>query len=64
MALPLFALDLLPDRGVDRKFEDLVDAVSFFAAAFDVHGAHSSCDGLALFRCHGRQALNFEEVDA
>lgn len=64
VTLPLFALDLLSDRGVDRKLKDFVDAFSLFAAAFDIHGAHSSCDGLALFGCHGCQALDFEEVDA
>ena len=64
MTLPLFALNLLSHRGVDRKLEDFVDSLGFFAAAFDIHSAHSSGDGLALFGCHGCQALGFEEVDA
>ena len=64
MTLPLFALDLLSHSRVDCKLEDFVDSFGFFAATFDVNGTHSSCDGLALFGCHGCQALAFEEVDA
>ena len=64
MTFPLFALDLLSHSGVDCELEDFVNSVGFFAAAFDVHGAHSSGDRLALFGCHGCQALGFEEFDA
>ena len=64
VTLPLFAFDLLSHSGVDCKLENFVDSFGLFTAALDVHGAHSSGDGLALFGRHGCQALGFEQVDA
>ena len=57
-------LHFLPNRRIDGQLEDFVDTVHFLATAFHVHGAHALRYGLTLFRCHGRKALGFEEVDA
>lgn len=63
MAL-LARFDLLSHSCVDRKLENVVYASHFLAAAFDVHGVHAFCDGLALFWGYGRQTLGLEKIDA
>lgn len=60
----IVALFLNAHRGVDGKLKDLVDSAHFLAAAFDVCGAHSLRDRLALIGSHWSQALCLEEFDA
>ena len=57
------ALTPLPDGHLDGGVEDLLNARHLLGTALHVFGAHLACDGLALLRSDGCEALSFEELD-
>jgi hypothetical protein len=60
----LARFNLLSHSCVDCKLENVIYTSHFLAAAFDVHGIHAFCDGLALLWGYRSETLGFEEVDA
>jgi len=56
----LFSLEVLGHDGVHCQLKDIVHARHFFAAAFNIGGAHLPCNILALLLSDGRETLCLE----
>jgi len=52
------------DHSKDCLLKDLLDALHLFAAALHILSAHLLRDRKTLFRCHRREPLSLEHVDA